>query len=86
MNTSAFDRDGCPIVFCCIRIDIAASCGLDGGFIPNCGRLGGLLPDARGPDCGPDEDVLTGCVLERWIDGSEGTLGLEPGCAPAICG
>src|SRR3569623_89855 len=86
VNTSALPR--CGFVaggFCCIRIESAASCGLDGGFAPSCGRLGGFEPAAPrsnglllGVDCGPDDVVFAGCVLVRWIEGSDGTLGLLP--------
>src|SRR6185503_2590944 len=47
------------------------------GCAPSCGRLGGMKP--RPPvgwmAIGPGDGC---CALARWIDGSEGTLGLEP--------
>lgn len=71
-----------------LRIDMfAAICGLDGGFAPRRGWLGGLLPSGGlldgCPDLpvgkrGPLECVEAGWVLVRWIDGSDGTLGLLP--------
>ena len=74
-------------------------CGLDGGLVPpRRGALGGLLgmflpvrllPLLGGPLLpvgrrGPLEWCVAGWVLVRWIDGSDGTLGLLP-AAPS-CG
>ncbi len=56
--------------------------GAVGGFELSCGRAmgGGLLGD---PAAGARVQAgwsaaCAGCALERWIDGSDGTLGFEP--------
>src|SRR5574337_538130 len=47
-----------------------------GGLLPSCGRLPGLLGvlPVGCTETGP----VAGAVLVRWIDGSDGTLGLLP--------
>ena len=55
--------------------------GLDRFHGQGAGLLPGLVPGLLGVLCAPLELVVAGCVLVRWIDGSDGTLGLEPGWA-----
>ena len=60
------------------RLGLGRLPGPVGGFEPSCGRLG--LTNPRWP-AGPDDWAGTGAgtgELVRWIDGSDGTLGLEP--------
>src|ERR1043165_587582 len=48
-----------------------------GGWAPSCGRLGGWKP--RPPVGWIDIGEGCGCcALARWMDGNDGTLGLEP--------